>query len=277
VTGGVAAGAASAESLECPTHRGELAVQRRYDQPDPLAIVSDEIAAFRQRHPEAGTKRTDAFMANDLCIVRVDDGSKSRIGRSSSGDNLAWKYEGIFFDGQHHYAVANWDWVGQTYIFDWTYMCLGGCTRTLGGDEGIGIALNRKATIPSRTSTGHPYSLSWYSDGTHFSPTRNVKFGAAKNSALGVGFAQQDVIYAECGPLTCDHADYTMANGGVLMFFDDYGAGCHDYQAFFKYGHTWEGSSVIGFSIGQSSIGFTFSSQEHRWTKSSLTGTARLC
>jgi hypothetical protein len=269
----------SRSRFSCPTKEGAASVRSRYDRENPLTIVSRRLAAFRERRPLATEARIDAFLRDKLCVVRVDSGSRSVRSRSVQ-DDLTWRSPvGIYYDGQNNYAIASWKFWLSGYMKDWTTLtCVQmSCERDIGGLDAVGLALNRKAIIPKLTSTGHPYNLTTWADGAYFGSTHYVKYTADVNSAVGVGFSKQDRMHADCGITTCTIDDYTMANGNILLFFNDYGSGCHDYQAFFKYGHNWSTTKLAGLTISTSSVGISFSSEDYKWRNATLSGYARLC
>jgi len=274
-------GAAAASTMQCPTAKGQTALTKRYLTTDPLRIVSRRLVTFRQDHPAASGARVEAFLADSLCVVRVDKPSPSR---DSVNSDMQWNNSqgGIFWDGQHHYVIAHWDWLNNSYKDDYFWSgCLaifGSCTKNIGGFDGVGLALNTKATIPapSSTSVDHSYYMATWGNGNNNDWTRSVKWAADTNNAFGVGFSRQDIGYVYCG-ISCGSWDNNMHHGDILMFFDNYGRTCHDYQAFLKYSHTWSSTSVTGFSITSKSVGITWSTTSNHWQLAGLTGTAHVC
>lgn len=87
----------------------------------------------------------------------------------------------------------------------------------------------------------------------------------ATNSQYGGGWAMQDWA----GAITTGYSD---TYSGTLTYAFRFNGGLQCVQAFSKYGHTWNSTSLTGFSIGPWSIGISWSSTSSNWEKSSQAG-----
>jgi hypothetical protein len=129
----------------------------------------------------------------------------------------------------------------------------------VGGVDGFAIALNRSSINLGLSFTGCTWGGSCRSNG-------NLE----TNSSYGGGWALQDYagnLNNAYGPTFSGTLTYGFRLASL--------SGCT--QAFTKYGHTWDNTSVNGFSIGPWSIGIQWSSSSSNWTKSSQAGSYGSC
>lgn len=193
---------------------------------------------------------------------------------STNGD-MSWRNAFIHYDGNHYYATAYWDWASPLKYAKDMGGCMGGCTRNMGGPEGVGLALNYKVTIPN-IQMGKQYDISFWGDGAYFPTTHTPDYSPSDVSAFGVGFEHQDQFHQRC-LASCTDLDDSMAHGDILLIFDPTGTSCRDYQAFFKYGHTWDTTSVTGISLSSASVGFTWSTTSNHWFLATNSNTYHIC
>jgi hypothetical protein len=132
------------------------------------------------------------------------------------------------------------------------------CVMKVGGVDGFALALNR-------TSTN--LGVSFWACNSYGKCGSNGYLET--NSQYGGGWALQD--YATSALLGSGDT----YSGTLTYAFRVSGGGCT--QAFSKYGHDWNSTSVNGFSIGPWSIGVQWTSASSTWTKSSQAGSYGTC
>ena len=133
------------------------------------------------------------------------------------------------------------------------------CVVPVGGPDGFAFAFNKSVTN---------LGVSFYTCNYYNKCTYNYGW-LETNGSYGAGYAFQDQAAAWPG-------GYGSAYKGTITYaFRTSTSSCT--QAFSKYAHTWNSTSVNGFSIGPWSIGVQWSSSSSQWLKSSQAGSYGSC
>ncbi|MFB6723152.1 hypothetical protein ACFCV3_23430 [Kribbella sp. NPDC056345] len=128
------------------------------------------------------------------------------------------------------------------------------CRVKVGGPDGFALTLNK-----SVTNTG----VTFYTCNSNNKCQYDYGW-LETNSSYGAGYAFQDLA----GTYLTGYSDAYAGN--ITYSFKSNVSAC--VQAYSKYGHTWNSTSVNGFSIGPWSIGIQWSSSSNYWQKSSQSG-----
>jgi hypothetical protein len=149
--------------------------------------------------------------------------------------------------GYRLYASAKYKWTNPP---DGPFPC----TTAVGGPDGFAMSLsksvvNKGVSFYTCSSVNKcQYTYGWLET----------------NSSYGAGYAFQDRAGAALNGF------FPAYSGSIVYAFMANPSQC--VQAFSKYGHTWNSTSVNGFSIGPWSIGVQWSSSAAHWQKASQSG-----
>jgi hypothetical protein len=105
-------------------------------------------------------------------------------------------------------------------------------------------------------------SLTYWGNGLNFPTVTKTK--DTDDTAYGVVYEVQDKAWSTVGDLL---SDLNTLHGEVVTDYHSLSGCDKNFQAFFKYGHDWSSTSIDGFSIGDDSIGVSWSSQSHEWAQ----------
>lgn len=214
------------------------------------------LARITLRKQGKKQKEIDEFLRTTYGLVRVTGDRKPKT-RSINGASSLTLFAPEFLQdiciSRRYQVFADWEFSNNLDGIENGHSlgCIGTCD--VAGDDGVGVAFNRNAQSVADyfvTTCGK----------TDTFPCSNSAWHVEDANQAGAGFAGLDKM--NYNGACCRH-DYNFYWGSLVYIIAN--VGCGSFQAFSKYGHTWN-STAVSVSIGYPlNVGLSFSSSENRW------------
>jgi len=219
------------------------------------ALAPAAAATHRVSHsPAAMRKQLAALVARGATDAQIRQATGLRrvstTGRAPMSTNSAVTLStpGIYYDSQAHYYYVTATWNFTKSPPD------GGEQK---GQDGFGVSFSRQI---------NNMGGSLFVCAKNGSTTTNICEYAdnyASNNAYGAGWTFSNFV-----PLTGGF--FAAGHGSMVFAFKLLSSGC--LQTFTQYAHSWSSTSVTGVSVGKWSVGVSWRSSGHQWTKASAAG-----
>jgi hypothetical protein len=177
----------------------------------------------------------------------------------STGNDIAVYAPNIAYDTCGHtwyvYAHYQWNSIGPIQN-DMSGLCNDPCS--IGGLDGFGVTLSR--SVVTSGALMQTWGLtSWY-------PIWSGRTWLNDLDQYGASFEGQDQY---CWPYTngCTSNDYNMYHGELFYYIST--IGCGGIQAFAKYLHTWNTTTINGFGVGPWSFSVSWGGGTSHWERAS--------
>ena len=189
-----------------------------------------------------------------FCVVQTSAPSKYRLVDSTNADmnvavTAAWDSQ-----AKTYYSIGTWNWVTGAWKQDVGGLTYGG-VYNIGKPDIMGIAYNYKVFDAGE-------SLTYWGNGNYYGTVTKTK--DTDDNPYGVVFEVQDQASSDVGET---RVDLNTLHGEMVTDYHSLSGCDKNFQAFFKYGHDWSSTAINGFSIGEDSIGVSWSSQSHEWAE----------
>lgn len=216
------------------------------------------------------TQHQDELEELGLYIVS-EAPSEGASARSSVESDMIIPRPQVLWDSsnQRYYAYASYRWVAantQDHYYDIGALspsCVD-ASCTIGGMDGFGMRFSRKVT---NVEVNAIFCGRGDLDRDYASFACSTPTNPDANSQEGVSWRKQDRVYK-----TVIKPDNNMFQGSTAMVIKRPACG-PALQIFSRYGHSWDETSLDGFSVGLKSFTLNFSKTSARWAASSQSGT----
>lgn len=237
-------------------------------------LDADERARYKQVIQDITplgdvSKHPDELAELGLAVVS-DVSVGPALARASVNDDISIPAPKVLWDysNQRYYAYASYQWIAgntQAHYYDIgnTTSCVDSPCN-IGGADGFGMRFSRNVV---NRGVSVIFCGRGDLDRTWSSFNCTTPTNPDDNSSQGVGWRKQDKVYK-----TVVKPDNNMFIGSTSMVIDRPKCGA-PLQIFSRYGHSWSGAALTGFSVGLDGFGLSWSSTSNHWAASSQGGT----
>ena len=222
-------------------------------------LIRDELVRALQQN--ASRETIDQTMKAKYCLenrTQYPDTQSGITPFDSTAGAVSVDPPTFYFDPEvnEYHVWSFWRWLGLSNVFQDTTCVPFNLACRVGGYEGFGLALSRRVESVSN------YEAQTWSVNGAWPPAFNRMFPSDANT-YGATFAGQDEVvnlHHEDGQ---PYSDYSFYNG--MMIYDVSNMGCGITQAFAKYAHTWDETSITGIGVGPYSLSVQWVNAGHNW------------
>ena len=185
---------------------------------------------------------------------------------ATNNDMINMKDPFVYYNTQQgrYFATASYQWrLSADYEYFDSPCGSADSPCNVGGADGFGMRFNRQVTNDGVSGTfcgRQDLDRDWANFGCIY-PTN-----PEDNSSAGVSYRRQDKVYT-----TVIKPDNNMYSGTVSMGFHGVPCGA-TLQIYGRYGHSWGGTALTGFSVGTGGFGLSWSDSDQHWAATSQAG-----